>query len=142
MFVSNNTDGIQTGENLWHCAAKHTSSAVFFLRFLLWFGYKIICFFLNLWSHKRFYIQFVTLSQFKRNIFMLRYHLEKTLLRNSVLQNTIPLIIRLIVFTMYIYHVSNESAAILLFLQPYYFYPKFNFSFLKQLGINWICKIA
>ena len=100
MFVSNNTDGIQTGENLWHCAAKHTSSDGFFSQFfaLIWLqNYMFV--FLNLWSHKRFYIQFVTLSQFKRNIFMLRYHLKKTLLRNSVLQNTIPLLIRLTVFT-------------------------------------------
>ena len=124
------------------CCKAHFFSRFFSQFFALIWLQNYMFVFLNLWSHKRFYIQFVTLSQFKRNIFMLRYHLEKTLLRNSVLQNTIPLLIRLIVFTMYIYHVSNESAAILLFLQPYYFYPKFNFSFLKHLGINWICKIA
>ena len=42
------------------------------------------CFLIFLWSQKRFYSQFETLSQLKK--FMLRRHLEQTLLRNSVLQ--------------------------------------------------------
>ena len=74
---------------LWLCAAQHTSSADFFSVFCFFCLQNDVFFFFFLGSHKRLYVQFVSLSQFSK-VFMLRYHLEKPLLRNSVLQNTMP----------------------------------------------------
>ena len=44
---------------------------------------------------KRFYIQFVTLSQFKKQFFCEGITKQKTLVRNSVLQNPMPLLMGL-----------------------------------------------